>query len=152
MKQIFPLLPPASNYALWLMTALAVLWFALALLFTYLATTMGTASFEISREGLRLRGDLYGRLIPAQALIVAQAQIINLQHDTARQLQGRTFGSCFPGYQAGWFGLRNGEKSLVYLTDQTRVVYLPTREGYSVMLSTPQPEALLASLKQMARQ
>ncbi len=40
--------------------------------------------------------------------------------------------------------------ALVYLTDRARVVYLPTRDGYCVMLSTPQPEALLAALKRVA--
>lgn len=149
MKEIFPMIPPASNGAMWIMAVATMLMLGLALLFAYLAFAVGKASFEVSPEGLRLRGDLYGRLIPARALLVEQAQIINLHNDPAHQLNRRTVGTSLPGHQAGWFRLNNGEKCLVYLTDCSRVVYLPTREGYSVMLSTSQPEALIAALKQV---
>ena len=46
------------------------------------------------------------------------------------------------------FHLRNGEKSLLYLTDRTRVLYLPTDQGHSVMLSAQEPERLLAALRE----
>jgi Bacterial PH domain len=150
MREIFPMIPPATNTVTWIMVAVTALMGGLALLFTYFALTMGKASFEVSSEGLRLRGDLYGRLIPAQSLQVEQAQIVNLNHDASHQLKLRTMGTSVPGHQAGWFRLNNGEKALVYLTDRSRVVYLPTRNGYSVMLSTPQPEAFLAALQRIA--
>ena len=51
------------------------------------------------------------------------------------------------GFAAGWFRLANGEKSLIYLTDRTRVLYLPTDQGYSVMVSSHEPERLLAALQ-----
>lgn len=150
MKEVFPMIPPATNSATWIMIAVTALMLGLTLLFAYLSFTIGKASFEVSAEGLRLRGDLYGRLIPAQSLQVEQARIINLHHDPAHQLGFRTTGTSVAGHQAGWFRLQNGEKALVYLTDRTRVVYLPTRDGYAVMLSTPQAEALLAALQRLA--
>jgi hypothetical protein len=150
MKEVFPMIPPADNSATWIMVGVTALMLGLALLFAYLAATIGKASFEISSEGLRLRGDLYGRLIPAQSLLVEQAQIINLHHDPAHQLARRTAGTSVAGHQAGWFRLKNGEKALVYLTDRTAVLYVPTRQGYSILLSTPQPEALLTALRRVA--
>lgn len=149
MKEIFPMIPPTGNAATWIMVAVTTLMLGLALLFAWLAVNIGKANFEVSAEGLRLRGDLYGRLIPAQSLRVEQAQIINLHHDPAHQLKWRTAGTSIAGYQAGWFRLSNGEKALIYLTDRSRVVYLPTSEGYAVMLSTPEPEALIAALKRL---
>jgi hypothetical protein len=56
-------------------------------------------------------------------------------------------GTGLPGYRAGWFRLNNGERSLVYVTDWARVVYVPTSEGYSVLLSTPDPSALAEALR-----
>ena len=56
-------------------------------------------------------------------------------------------GTGLPGYQAGWFRLRNGEKALVYLTDRGRAVYVPTTAGYSVLLSPAEPDAFLAALR-----
>lgn len=150
MKEVFPMIPPAGNGATWVLLSVAALTFVLALFLAWLAFNISKGSFEVSPDGLRLRGDLYGRLIPAQALLVEQAQIINLHQDEAHQLQRLTAGTSVSGYQAGWFRLRNGEKALVYPTDRARVVYLPTREGYAVMLSLPQPEAFLAALKRIA--
>ena len=52
-----------------------------------------------------------------------------------------------PGYRSGWFRLRDGEKALLYVTDPTRVVYVPTTEGYSVLLSVAEPDVFLSSLR-----
>ena len=59
----------------------------------------------------------------------------------------RTLGTGLPGYRAGWFRLRNGEKALLYLTDESRAVYVPTTAGYSVIVSPQDPDAFLAALK-----
>lgn len=149
MKEVFPMIPPNGHSATWIMVGVTVLMFGLTLLFAYLSVNIGKASFEVSAEGLRLRGDIYGRLIPAKSLLIDQAKIINLNHDSEHQLSWRTAGTSVSGHQAGWFRLKNGEKALVYLTDRSAVVYIPTSEGYSVMLSTPDPEALLNSMKRI---
>lgn len=103
--------------------------------------------FEVSSEGLRLRGDLYGRLVPASALRLDEARAVNLRTDTALAPKWRTLGTAVPGYRSGWFRLRNGEKALLYVTDLTHVAYVPTTRGYSVLLSVPDPEAFVASLR-----
>ena len=38
-------------------------------------------------------------------------------------------------------------RRLAYLTDRRRVVYLPTRDGYSILLSVREPQAFLDALK-----
>jgi hypothetical protein len=117
-----------------------------------IATARGsrTSRFEVSDAGLRLRGDLYGRMIPAAELRGGAARIIDLSGTPDLQLRRRTTGTAFPGYHAGWFRLRNGEKALVYLTDMHRVVYLPTRKGYSLLLSPQQPERFVERLRAVA--
>jgi hypothetical protein len=60
-------------------------------------------------------------------------------------------GTALPGYQSGWFRLRNGEKALLYLTDRSRAVYIPTAEGYAVVLSPIDPDGFLTALKAMRR-
>ena len=52
----------------------------------------------------------------------------------------RTNGAGLPGYGSGWFGLANGDQALIFVTDKRRVVYLPTREGYSLLLSVQEPD------------
>ena len=62
----------------------------------------------------------------------------------------KTNGVGLPGYQAGWFRLRRGGKALLFVTDRTRVVFVPTNEGYSVLLSVPDPDVFLRTLRAAA--
>ena len=63
----------------------------------------------------------------------------------------RTLGTGLPRYQSGWFRLKNGEKALLYLTDRSRAVYIPTTAGYSVVISPANPDAFLEALKANGR-
>jgi hypothetical protein len=117
-----------------------------------LATVRGarTSRFELSDAGLRLRGDLYGRMIPADSLRGGAARLVDLSSAPELQPRLRTMGTALPGYRAGWFRLRNGEKALVYLTETSRTIYVPTRKGYSVLLTPQQPERFLERLRSIA--
>ena len=146
MKEIFPIVQ-GSNGPIYLFWGLTIFLVALIALFAYFAYSSRNVTFEVTSEGLRIRGDVYGRNIPASSLVVEDARVINLRREKPYQLKWRTNGAGLPGYASGWFKLRNGEKSLVFITDPTRVVYVPTRDGYSIMMSVPQPEALRSSLE-----
>jgi hypothetical protein len=109
-----------------------------------------TARFELSPAGLRLRGDMYGRLVPADRLRAAEARAVDLATERALRPTARTFGTGLPGYNAGWFRLANGERALVYVTDATRAVHVPTSDGYALLLSVEDPAALVAALHDFA--
>jgi hypothetical protein len=145
MSETFPIVPGQ----------LRILWalVPLVLVFAALGTTFSgarLARFEVSPAGLRLRGDLYGRLIPTAQLRLDSARAIDLRSTPNLRPTTRTRGTGFPGYQSGWWRLRDGERALLYVTDQSTVVYVPTRDGYSVLLSVKNPEAFLASLRRAA--
>lgn len=143
---------PAASKAMW---GLVVLPAIIMLLVTGLvaAAAMGSRSarFEVSPEGLRLRGDAYGRLIPASALRTDQARRLDLDATPELTPERRTMGTAMRGYRSGWFRLRNGDRALLYLTDQTRAVYVPTTEGYSVLLSPADPDAFLVALRRSSQ-
>jgi hypothetical protein len=153
MTQTFAILP-AGTRTLWVLVPLFVL--LLGGLGAGAAVLGGAwygsqrATFEVSPAGLRLRGDVYGRLIPASELRGTAARIIDLRSDAEHRPRRRTFGTGLPGYAAGWFRLHNGEKALLFLTDWTHVVYVPTRDGYAVLLSPGAPEAMLRAIQQIA--
>ncbi|MDQ3949722.1 MAG: PH domain-containing protein, partial [Gemmatimonadota bacterium] len=109
-----------------------------------------TATFELSPAGLRLRGDLYGRRLPASALRGGAARVVDLEREPALSPRRKTIGTALPGYRAGWFRLGNGEKALVYVTDRRQVVYVPTRAGYSVLLSVDRPAEFVDRLRAIA--
>jgi hypothetical protein len=146
----FPIVPGVTR-GMWIFLAAVLLVLAIAGLI--LVTTVRGAKvsrFELSDAGLRLRGDLYGRMIPADSLRGGAARLIDLSSTPELQPRWRRLGTALPGYRSGWFRLRNGEKALVYLTDTHRAVYVPTRGGYSVMLSPQQPERFLERLRAIA--
>ena len=145
--EVFPIAPVAVRgmSGLWVVPALVVLLVGGALG----ASIWGAMSsrFEVTPAGLHLRGDFYGRRIPMAALQTDRAERVNLDVRVDLRPRWKTMGTGLPGYKAGWFRLGNGEKALVYLTDRTRAVYLPTTEGYSVLVSPADPEAFLAALR-----
>lgn len=105
------------------------------------------ARFEVSPQGLALRGDLWGRTIARADLQLDSARRAYPDREEQLRPARRTLGTAMPGYQGGWFRLRSGEKALLYLTDRSRAVYIPTRLGYALLLSPADPDAFLAALR-----
>jgi Bacterial PH domain len=112
-------------------------------------TLMGSrrATFEVGDGKLRFRGDLYGSPTAISDLRLEEARILDLTQEPELRPRLRTAGTALPGYSAGWFRLKNGEKALLYVTRKERVVYIPTRLGHAILLSPEQPEQLLAALR-----
>jgi Bacterial PH domain len=142
--QVFHIAEP-SRGPYWVMVPALLILLAVGALIAITLHGSRSATFELSREGLRLRGDLYGRLIPRAQLVLSGARRLG-PDDTALHPSLRTLGTGLPGYQAGWFRLGNGEKALLYLTDRSRAVYIPTQAGFSVLLSPADPDAFLGAL------
>jgi len=142
----FPIAPATSRYIWFLIPALILLIGAAVLL---VASVRGAhaSTFEVGPDGLRLRGDLWGRLIPRAELRVDLARRVDLTQEEGLRPKSRRMGTALPGYQAGWFRLRNGEKALLYLTDRTRAVYVPTTAGYVLLLSPVDPDGFLSRLR-----
>jgi hypothetical protein len=147
---VFPIAPAESRYLWFLIPVILILLGAMALLVTSVRGAQASR-FEIRADGLRLDGDLYGRLVPRSQLRVDLARRVDLEREEALRPKWRRMGTGLPGYQAGWFRLRNGEKALLYLTDRTRAVYIPTHAGYSLLLSPADPEGFLSQLRSVLR-
>ncbi len=145
---VFPIIPAAGK-SLWVLAAIALALLLTMALMGYLAWSTRHVTCTVSPAGLRIQGDMYGRLIPLQSLLLEQATVSNLTTDKEHQAKWRTNGVGLPGYASGWFKLRNGEKGLLFVTDPTRVARIPTTEGYTVMLSVSEPAALIDALRHL---
>ena len=108
------------------------------------------ARFVLSDAGLDFRGDVYGRRVPWAALRVQEARVVDLSRQADLQPRSRRWGTGLPGYAAGWFRLRNGERALLYVTAWSRVLYIPTSAGYVLLLSPQHPDEMLADLRHRA--
>lgn len=147
MNQIFPMVP-ASSKALWV---IAVILVPLVALLGYSAYASRNAQFEVSETGLRIHGGLYARTVPVESLVCDGARAVDLRSDASLKPGLRLNGVGLPGYHTGWYQLKNGEKALVYLTDPSAVAYVPTRDGYSLLLSVENVQAFLNSVRNVCR-
>lgn len=148
MSQTF-MIVPANLKPFWILIPAFLILIGVMILLGLTLAGSRTSSFEVGAFGLRIRGDLYGRTIPASQLHTDSARIVNIEQETAMKPRSRRVGTALPGYSSGWFRLANGEKALVYLTQRTRAVYIPTRAGYSLLLSPGDADGFLAAVKRL---
>ena len=140
-REVFHI-PAADGAALWVLLPLILMFLFFAALF---ASSMYYTRFSrvtIEEDIVRIHSGWYGRSVPAHELKWAEARILNLYKDREFELARRTNGVGLPGYQAGWFMLRNGEKVLAFVTDKRHVVYIPT-EKHPLLISLEEPEQFL---------
>jgi hypothetical protein len=148
--QVFTI-APAGMKPLWILVPVILVVAVVLLVLTLSIMGSRTSRFEVSEAGLRVRGDLYGRFIPREQLRIEAARRVDLDRTEDLRPRLRTWGTGLPGYQSGWFRLRNGERALVYLTDRHKAVYVPTALGYSLLLSPDDPGAFLSALETVNR-
>ena len=138
----------ASPAPLITILAIGILLLLILGLFTFIGYSSRNVKFEVSDQGLRIRGAIYGRFIPKEDIAEENAEIINLDASPEYKPRIRTNGVGLPGYSEGWFKLNNNEKALLFVTDRSNVVYIPTRQDYSVLLSVSNSEEFYESIKQ----
>ena len=150
MIESFPIIPAASRGIWGLVGIIAVVFLVVMALLLATARGSSRARFDISPEGLRIHGDLYGQLIRASSLRGGSARVVDLSTDTALAPKRRSMGTAVPGYRSGWFILRNGREALVYLTDRHQAVYVPTSSGFDLLLSPQNPERFVERIRELA--
>jgi hypothetical protein len=138
---------PANGGPLGFMGIADLIIFGLLILFFYIGYSARNTNFIVSPEGLRIKGTLYGRFIPRDQIQLPLVKPLDLNNLTEYRPSWRTNGIGLPGYGAGWFKLKNGEKALLFLTDKSRVVYIPTTKEYSLLVSVSDPVKFVESLK-----
>lgn len=146
MEHSFPI-TTASGSAFWVIIPTALLLLAVLGLMLYSVYSLYNLRVLVGEEAIEVKGDLYGRRIPLSRLRLDQARVVDLQRETDYALASRTNGIGLPGYNSGWFKLRNGEKALAFVTQTQRVALVPTKEGYTLLLSVEPAERFLETLK-----
>ena len=145
--QVFPIVPAQATVYLILIPILLVLFIGGGVA-TYAAFASRHVTFEVSRDGVTIRGDMFGRFVPKDKMDLKAARAVDLSTETTLTPKWRTGGTGYPGDKAGWYRLANDSKALVFITDPHHVVYVPTVDGSSLMMSVANPEEFLAALKQ----
>jgi hypothetical protein len=143
MERVFGIYPaPSGAFTfLWVFSlVIGLILIGIIVLFISIGYQARHATFTVNDQGLRIGPGLYGRFIPRDDIAKEGVKVVNLNIQTEYQPKWRTNGASLPGYADGWFKLKNKEKALVFITDRSRVVYIPTHKKYAVLLSVREAE------------
>lgn len=145
-SQVFPIIPAQASVYLILIPILLICFIGGGVA-TYAAFASRHVKFEVASDGITIRGDMYGRFVPKDKMVLKSARAVDLSQEQALAPKGRSNGTGYPGYKAGWYRLKDESKALVFITDPHHVVYVPTVDGSCLMMSVANPEEFLAALK-----
>ncbi|MBT1446528.1 PH domain-containing protein [Shewanella sp. JM162201] len=112
---------------------------------------IGALSAKVQLEPTKLVLDLpaYSREVPIASLQLDAARVIDAKASDAPKLGFRTNGVGMPGYNLGWFRLKDSDtRALVSVTGDAPLLVIPTSDNYILVLSTPDGDKLLAALRQ----
>ena len=102
----------------------------------------------VDADGVEVATTFYRRRLGWAQLRLDEARVANLDEHTHLKPALKSNGTALPGFRSGWFRLRNRDKALVAMTSGPRVTWIPTTEGYALLLQPRQPQALLDHLRE----
>lgn len=112
----------------------------------------GRRHIGLQGRELQITATLYRKRVPVDALDLANARIVDLAEHTDLRPLFKTNGFGMPGFAAGHFRLRDMRKAFCLLTDRSRVLVLPLRDGTLLLLTPEKPQVLLQQLQELADQ
>lgn len=105
---------------------------------------------SLDRRGLRLSTSSYRRRLPLSELDLGRARVIDIDEHIEFRPRLKTNGASLPGFQSGWYRLRNGRRALVARAGGRRVLWIPTTRDFDLLLQPQQPRELLEALRAAA--
>jgi hypothetical protein len=129
---------------LWLLTI------PIALAMLLLTALIRRRRVTLEDDRMRTAGSLHTARVPVAELDLDAARIVDLSTAAALRPILDAFGTSLPGFRAGHVRLRDRARGLVLLTDRSKVLALPERDGSMLLLSLEKPQALLDALKAVA--
>ena len=127
--------------------AIAVVLTGAAIAFLLVLVRINAIRFEVTDGALAIIAPLYGRSIPRAKLELGGMRVVKLSDDPSLALERRRNGLALPGVKLGWYRIASAARALVFIARGDKVLYLPTTDGFSLILETPDAESLLETLK-----
>jgi hypothetical protein len=100
----------AGARPLWILLPIAIVLALSAAAVIAVSLGSRTARFEVSPAGLQLRGDFYGRLIPADNLVVQNVRRVDFARAPELEPKRRTMGPGFQGTRLDGSGWRTAKR------------------------------------------
>jgi hypothetical protein len=105
-----------------------------------------TLRLELYPNHLKLDVPRHDKAIAYADLLISKARVIRYHEvERVKYRRGALFAS-MRWAKVGFFTTRDGKKRLMAVTDSTRILHIPTTQGYSIMVSVSEPEKLIQAL------
>ena len=101
---------------------------------------------ELGMDGLSLKVSFIDKRWALNDIDRVNAALVNLESRQELRPKWKLWGAAMPGLSSGLFKLYDGRKAHIYITDRSKVVYLPTQSG-PVLLSLERPREFLDALQ-----
>ncbi|WP_147613099.1 PH domain-containing protein [Treponema pectinovorum] len=122
--------------------------FAILTFFVFISIVLISARFykiEITDKHFMIKGLVYNTSLELAEIDVDNVRLINMNEEQIK-MDMRTNGIGLPGLLVGWFK-SDGEKYKLYVTDKENVLYIPTKKGYTILISTHSGKEILEELR-----
>lgn len=104
----------------------------------------------IDAGGMEVATTLYRQRLAWADLDLPAARVIDIDEHPESKPMLKTSGVSLPGFRSGWFRSRNLTKLFVAVSGGSRLLRVPTRKGYTLLLQPRNPGAVLARLRELA--
>jgi hypothetical protein len=105
---------------------------------------------RIDPAGIEIDTTLYRRRLSWPQLDLAAARVIDIDEHPEGKPMLKTNGYALPGFRSGWFRARDFSRLFVAVAGGSRLLRIPTRLGYALLLQPADPQALLARLRDVS--
>ena len=107
---------------------------------------LGGRQVVVDARGIHLDGALYSKRVDRASIDMDGIRTVDLSTSTELEIEGKSNGFSVPGLREGYFDLANGKRAFVLLTDESRVVVVPT-SGDWLLFSSSDPDKVVAALR-----
>lgn len=132
-----------------LLGAGTVLCIALAV-YAAIVLLMRRHRLRMDAGGIEVATTFYTRRLRWEQLRLGAARVVDIAERTELRPLFKTNGTSMPGFHSGWFRSRNFTRLFVASVGGQRLLWVPTREGYDLLLQPRKPAAALARMQALA--
>lgn len=100
--------------------------------------------------GVELATTFYTRRLRWEQLRLDAARVVDIAERTELRPLLKTNGASMPGFHSGWFRSRSFTRLFVATVGGRRLLWVPTRQGYDLLLQPRKPAAVLARMQALA--
>ncbi|QLE87248.1 hypothetical protein FLM48_20540 [Shewanella sp. Scap07] len=115
----------------------------LILAFSWVLYQINDAKLVIDEQTLTLDVPVYGFSLPLSEVDMQAISYLDWHTQPDLKPRLRTNGIGMPELQLGWFKLKNQQKAFMAMTDQSKLIMIPTSHDYPIILSLQQPGDLV---------